>query len=232
MSSSDRFFFHTFPRLHQDEAHEATLDRAVSILQFMKDTGLVLAPEIVTWEIPLPDGGVEHLQVLQQRACFTELAISELDRHSATFGPITLSFNIDRLREAGLTPVIYVPQGAGMGSLSQIATFCAKAAWHTRYVLERLQDLKVLSDPDTAIARFGYPLAPDAAFNLTNTDPVGKVVASYSVPATNINSIMKYIGYRNIPFDHSIPNAQCVSQHLLSDRQHAQRRATRILSAA
>jgi hypothetical protein len=204
MSASDRFFFHTFPRPKQGEPAEATLSRAVSILRFMKDAGLVLAPEIVTWEIGTPDGGKERLEVLQQRACFTELALNEIDRHAATFGPITLSFNIDQLREAGATPVIYVPQGYGYGSPSQIGVFCAKAAWHTKYVLERLQELRLMSDPELAVAQFGRPLAENATFTLTNTDPAGKVVASYIVPAGNINAVMKYIGHRNIPFDHSI----------------------------
>src|SRR5260370_27379241 len=171
MTLTDRYFFHTFPRPKQNEAPEAALDRAVEILRFMKEAGLVLAPEIVTWEIGVAGGGVDRLQVLQQRACFTELAIGELRGHAATFGPISVAFNIDQLRGAGLTPVIYVPQHFGMGSLSQLGTICTKAAWHTRYVLERLEELKMMSDPDTAVARWGHPLAPDAVANLTNTNP-------------------------------------------------------------
>ena len=201
---NERFFFHTFPRPRRGEPEEATFNRAIRILRYMADTGLVLAPEIVTWEIGVAGGTIDRLPILQRRASFTELALSELTGHSTVFGPISLSFDIDTLREAGVTPVIYVPQHSGMGSLSQLATFCAKAAWHTRYVLERLQELKVMSDPDTAVARFGKPLAPDCVFNLTNTDPKGKVVAQYAVSAANIQAIMKYIGYRNIPFDHSI----------------------------
>ncbi len=199
-----RFFFHTFPRPKPGEPPGETLDRALKILAFMADTGLVLAPEIVTWEIAGPEGATVQVPILQRRASFTELAIDELGGHSATFGPISLSFDIDKLREAGLTPVIYVPQHSGAGSLSQIATFCANAAWHTRYVLEKLQELKVATDPQTAVARFGYPLAPNCNINLRNTDPAGNVVADYNVPAEHIQSIMKFIGYRNIPFDHSI----------------------------
>jgi len=98
MSVSNRFFFHTFPRPKKDEDKEATLTRALKILRFMKDVGLILAPELVTWEIQLPDGNVEKLPVLQQRICFTELATDELDEHSATFGPVTLAFDIQELR--------------------------------------------------------------------------------------------------------------------------------------
>jgi hypothetical protein len=57
MSLNDRFFFHTFPRPEQRESAEATLDRALDILSFMKEAGLVLAPEIVNWELPLEGGG-------------------------------------------------------------------------------------------------------------------------------------------------------------------------------
>jgi hypothetical protein len=204
MSLAERFFFHTFPRPKKDEDRDAALARALSILRFMKDVGIILAPELVTWEIQMPTGGIERLPVLQQRVCFTELATDELEGHSATFGPVTLSFDIQELRLAGATPVMYVPQGLAVGSLSQMATFCVKAAWHTKYVLERLQELKTMSDPQMAIAQFGYPLDPNATFTLTNTDPAGGIAASYAVPASNINAIMKHIGYRNIPFDHSI----------------------------
>jgi len=204
MSPNDRFFFHTFPRPKQCELSEATQNRALSILRFMKEAGLVLAPEIVNWQLPLQEGGVEHLPILQRRACFTELSVGELDGHMATFGPISLSFDIDKLRAIGLTPVIYVPQGAGIGSLSQISSFCVKAAWHTRYVLQRLQELKEVSDPATALKRFGYPLSPNATLQLQNTDPTGTAVANYTVPASNVDAMMKHIGYRNIPFDHSI----------------------------
>jgi len=130
MDPNARYFFHTFPRPKPNEGDKVTLERAVKILRFMVDTGLVLAPEIVTWEIAMPDGGVERLQVLQQRVCFTELAVSELSKHAATFGPISLSFDIGQLRAVGLTPVIYVPQGTAYGSLSQIGSACAHESRH------------------------------------------------------------------------------------------------------
>jgi hypothetical protein len=204
LQDSQRFFFHTFPRWKKDETREATIERALKILDFMKQVGLVLAPEIVTWELPLPAGNVERLSLLQRRACFTELAYGELADHAAIFGPFSLAFDIDRLRNAGLTPVIYAPQGFGLGTMSQISSFCVKAAWHTRYILERLQELKNICDPAKSMDLFGHPLSPTAQINLTNVDAIGKPVAEYPVPAANIDSVMKYIGFRNIPFDHSI----------------------------
>jgi hypothetical protein len=67
-----------------------------------------------------------------------------------------------------------------------------------------LQELKEISDPVSALKRFGYPLNPNATLQLKNTDPSGNVVANYVVPASNVDAVMKHIGYRNIPFDHSI----------------------------
>jgi hypothetical protein len=83
-----RHFFHSFPRPKRDESANDTLDRGLKILTFMKQVGLILAPEVVHWDVSVlaPDAPQVHL--LQCRASFTELAISELARHSKTFGPI------------------------------------------------------------------------------------------------------------------------------------------------
>ena len=54
MSKSDignRSFFHSFPRARKGEPAEATLNRGLGILAFMKQVGLVLAPETVHWDI-------------------------------------------------------------------------------------------------------------------------------------------------------------------------------------
>jgi hypothetical protein len=67
-----------------------------------------------------------------------------------------------------------------------------------------LQELKVISGPASALERFGYPLSPEATLQLQNRDPSGNIVANYTVPASNVDAVMKHIGYRNIPFDHSI----------------------------
>ena len=113
----------------------------------MKEVGLVLAPELVNWDVSAISGGAEQLHILQRRACFTELSATELVAHSAIFGPVAMSFDIARLRGAGATPVIYVPQGVEETALSQISMFCVRGAYHTRYVLRHLQELKELSDP-------------------------------------------------------------------------------------
>jgi hypothetical protein len=47
-------------------------------------------------------------------------------------------------------------------------------------------------------------MAPNCNLNLRNTDQSGNVVASYSVPALQVQNILQYVGFNNIPFDHSI----------------------------
>jgi hypothetical protein len=198
---SDRYFFHSFPRPKADELAANTLERGLLILEFMKQIGLVLAPEIVKWSIDIGGGAKDEFSILQQRACFTELETTQLPAHNIVFGPISLSFDIGKLRAAGAMPVIYVPQGVMDNPLSQIGVFAVRGAYHTKYVYERLQALKEICDPQIAVRKFGQPL--DKIF-LKNHDPTGKVVAEYEVPASNINDLMQHIGYRNIPFDHSI----------------------------
>jgi hypothetical protein len=170
----------------------------------MKEVGLVLAPEIVQWDVRVISGGAEELRILQRRACFTELAESELRAHSSMFGPFALSFDITALRRAGATPVIYAPQGVQESALSQIGTFCVRGAYHTRYVLRQLQGLKEMSDPSLAAERFGMPVSPNYELNLQNPDSAGNVLAQYSVPASNVRHVLQHVGFNNIPFDHSI----------------------------
>src|SRR5208283_2111076 len=137
------------------------------------------------------------------RASFTELSDAELPRHTKVFGPISLSFDIGVLREAGATPVMYIPQVVASSALSQIGTICVRGAYHTRAVLGQLQDLKRVSDPNTALATFGRPMNPDCKATLANKDPDGNVVATYEVPTAHIQQVLNHVGYRNIPFDHS-----------------------------
>lgn len=199
-----RNLFHSFPRPKRDEVKAATLERGLSMLTSMKGVGLVLAPEIVEWDVSVISGGAEELRLLQRRACFTELSPEELARHSLVFGPIALSFDIGKLRAAGATPVIYVPQGIGGNPLSQIGTFCVRGAYHTRYVLQQLLGLKEMSDPAVVAARFGKPAAPNFELNLKNTNSAGNVVADYKIPASTVREVLQHVGFNNIPFDHSI----------------------------
>jgi hypothetical protein len=202
--ANDRLFFHSLPRPKAEESADVTLERGLQILAFMKEIGLVLAPEVVEWDVSVVSGGHEHLHILQRRACFTELSIAELPGQSAIFGPISLAFDIAKLRAAGAHPVIYVPQGIESGGLSHIATFCARGAYHTKLVLAQLENLRELSDPDLAAKRLGMPVAPNFSINLQNVDATGKVVADYPTAADTVRHVLSHVGFNSIPFLHSI----------------------------
>ena len=110
MSVTSRYFFHSFPRPKATESRGATLNRALGILSLMKRVGLILAPELVVWDVGILGSGAKPVALLQRRASFTELDISELRSHSRKFGPLSLAFDIGALRNAGAVPVIYVPK--------------------------------------------------------------------------------------------------------------------------
>ena len=112
-------------------SRHATPNRGLSILAFMKQVGLALAPETVHWDIGAFSLGAKELSTLQLRISFTELAVDELAAHSTVFGPISLSFDIAKLRGTGATPVIYVPQGITDSPLSQICRWLTRAALDT-----------------------------------------------------------------------------------------------------
>lgn len=200
---NDRRFFHSFPRPKKDESEDATLERGLAILTCIKEVGLILAPEIVDWDLGTIGVPHENLSLLQRRACFTELSVDRLSDHSAAFGPIALSFDLADLRRVGAFPVIYVPQGEASSPMSQIGTFCARGAYHTRYVLNQLRQLQLYSDPAHVAAHYGMPVSTDYEVHLANTDKTGKVVAEYQVPASSVQAVLQYVGYNNIPFDHS-----------------------------
>ena len=179
------------------------MERAIAILALIRKIGLVLAPEVIEWDLSPLGLSKMPLRTLQRRMCFTEIAPAELSEHSNLFGPLALSFNTVKLREAGAMPVIYVPQGLS-SPLSQLAIFCVNGAQHTKAVLGQLQQLKEVSDPQLAEIKFGHPVDPNCVLNLRNIDPEGDVVASYSVPVVHAQQLLQHIGFNNIPFDHSI----------------------------
>ena len=201
----DRRFFHSFPRPKANESKNDTLERGLRILSFMKDCGLILAPEIVEWNVSTLSGTPdERLSLLQRRACFTELPLAELPAHMATFGPIALAFDIPTLRSAGATPVIYLPQGTEPSALSQISTFCVRGAYHTQYVLRQLQGLKEASDPVLAAETYAHPVSPDYKLILKNPDKTGNIAAHYEIPASSVRDVLQFVGFNNIPFNQSI----------------------------
>jgi len=147
--------------------------------------------------------GAKQLSFLQRRVSFTELALSELAEHSTVFGPISLSFDIPKLRDAGATPVIYVPKGTEDSPLSLFATFCVNGVYHTKHVLSQLHQLKEVSNPVLTAQRLKMPVSPECEITLSNNDPDGNIVNQYKLPASAIRDILQYVGFNNIPFDHS-----------------------------
>jgi hypothetical protein len=198
-----RFFYHSFPRPRQNEAATTTLERGLAILSFMSRVGLILAPEVVRWDVSAVTTNNEELLLLQRRACFTEISEPELPSHADIFGPISLAFEIADLRAVGALPVLYAPQGMENNLVSQLSTFVVHGAWHTEKVLSHLNELKTMTDPENVKARFGHPVSPSYTMHLQNPDEEGRIVADYEIPAEYIRRLMEHVGYRNIPFDHS-----------------------------
>lgn len=194
-----RSLFHSFPRPNGRSADEV-MRLGLAILRNTFDVGLVLAPEVVTWKHQFGD----TTTILQRRMCFTELAESELREHARTFGPFALRFSPEKLRAAGAMPVIYAPQELPGHPASFIAEFCVKAAWHTKYVLEKLEELRSLAETLNTGTYNGCPVSIDANVNLSNVTPEGIQVNGFKIKASDIAALMTHIGYQNIPFAHSI----------------------------
>lgn len=105
----ERFLYHSFPR--RGRGTDAEITKGCKVLSLIRQVGLVLTPEIVPWQYEHQDGTPPRKQqVIQKRACFTELSPSELPRHAKEFGHFALEFQIDTLKAAGAIPVFYIPQ--------------------------------------------------------------------------------------------------------------------------
>jgi hypothetical protein len=119
-SVEERYFYHSFPR--RGRGTDTEINIGCSILSLIRDVGLVLAPEVILWKSPHADGSPpREAEVLQQRACFTELRSYELAKHAAKFGRFALEFTIPALKALGAIPVFYIPRlqtaASGAGSV-------------------------------------------------------------------------------------------------------------------
>ncbi|MFM0391183.1 hypothetical protein [Paraburkholderia phytofirmans] len=197
----NRRFFHSFPRPKKKDHPSATLDRGLRILKLMRDTGLILAPEVVDWDLTsLGVAEKEKLQFLQRRACFTELSFDELPQHAETFGPISLAFDITRLRLSGAVPVNYVPQGSADNPASALPTLFARGVYHTQLVLGKLRDIHRNCYPEHVKSFAPNGISPDAKFHFPKTsDGNGGV----EVPISHVKALLDNVTFGSIPFDHS-----------------------------
>jgi hypothetical protein len=106
----NRYFYHSFPRIRVGEDGECVLDKSLATLETISKVGLILAPEVVEWRIPLVDETTKQVKYRQTRVCFTELARAVLPNRARKFGPTALEFPLEVLRQSGALPVIYMPQ--------------------------------------------------------------------------------------------------------------------------
>jgi hypothetical protein len=206
LTTTERFFFHSFPRGAKGETRNGQLARGLSILRAVKEMGLVLAPEIVSWRQPTISGTPRQITHRQQRLCFTELARSELSEHSKRFGPFSVQFSINTLRRLGALPVIYLPQTVkGDTSLSSAGAVIAATMGDIKYTLNQLHQLSRLKDLDYIRtlpgAETATSVSADCVMNLENRDETGNVVATYQIPLRRILDFLDYVGFRNAPFE-------------------------------
>jgi len=105
----ERYFYHSFPRRMRNS--EGEVAAACEILAVIRDYGLLLTPQVVSWDYEHVDGAPARTGgVLQQRACFTELEPRELSGHAEKFGRFALEFTVPTLKSLGAVPVFYVPR--------------------------------------------------------------------------------------------------------------------------
>jgi hypothetical protein len=206
VTTTERFFFHSFPRCAIGESRAEQLARGLSILRTIKEVGLVLAPEIVSWSQPTISGTPRQITHRQQRLCFTELARSELPEHAKRFGPFSLQFSINTLRRLGALPVIYLPQNVkGDTGLSSAGAVIAATMGDINYTLSQLHQLSRLRDLDYVRtlpgAETATSVSADCVMNLENKDEAGDIVATYHVPLRHILDFLDYVGFRNAPFE-------------------------------
>lgn len=204
-----RNFYHSFVRPRPNEDQDALIDKSLKILQSIKRHGLMLAPEVIKWTIPLSDNSEKVIRHRQVRICFTELEREELPLHAKRFGPISLEFSIESLRRLAAIPAIYLPQTLrGEPALSSAGSVMAWVFDMLKYTLDRLDQLSKIAKPDVALALakkqnpdMELSVASDYKLNLCNVDHDGKVVADFEVSAETIRGILAYIGYKNAPLE-------------------------------
>ncbi|MGA8149487.1 MAG: hypothetical protein WB952_00810 [Terriglobales bacterium] len=208
IAGSERSFYHSFPRNLPSEPPELVIAKGLEILKGIKSVGMVLAPEVVEWRIPQIDGTTKVIRNRQTRICFTELSRSELSGHAESFGPFSLQFPIQILRQFGILPVIYVPQMVEGDRL--LSSFGPVIVWmfeNARHTLDLLDQLSKLSDPQFALelARKTSPEAthvdPNYVLHLQNQNEDKTIVQRFEVKASIVRGMLDYLNYKTAPFD-------------------------------
>jgi hypothetical protein len=203
--SGERFFYHSFPRPNSSSTKDDLLKKGLSILENVKNIGMVVAPEIIEWKQPLVDGTERVTRLRQKRISFTELERTEVAEHGKKFGPFSIEFKIDVLRRMGALPVIYMPQSLkGSRGLSSLGTLIVTQLGDVKYTIDQLQTLLQLTDPNFVMT-LGPPgttqVAHDYKINLQNTDDQKNILHHRPVPANYVRDVLDYIGFKNSPFE-------------------------------
>lgn len=218
-----RYFYHSFPRPRDGEPHGCRLSRGLALLRSIKQSGLILAPEIVEWHTPVSIGSPSPTRLLQQRICFTELSRDELNEHSSRFGSFAIEFDIAELRRAGALPVMYIPQALSKSDhLAIIGPFVVSHLNHIMHTIEKINSIGQYRDLNYIKKRHGVTEIPeDCEFNLRNVDSSGNTAQEFKVPWQFLRDFMDYLGFENAPFD-AMRGAVSIAQSLFypTDNRH------------
>jgi hypothetical protein len=166
----ERYFYHSFPRRGKGE--EDQISKGLEILRLIRDFGLLLTPEVTSWEYPHADGTPPRkMKLLQRRACFTELSPTELCRHAREFGDFALEFEIDVLKGLGALPVFYIPKGDSPGQINSLGQTLVIQLIDAMCVIDRISRAKkyIETAPITLkdqTFRFGFDKQQDFSINL------------------------------------------------------------------
>lgn len=218
-----RFFYHSFPRPRDGEPRERQISRGLGILRSIKQSGLILAPEIVEWHTPVSIGSPSPTRLLQQRICFTELTRDELNEHSRRFGSFAIEFDIVELRRAGALPVMYIPQALSKDDhLALIGSFVVSHLNHILHTINQIHSIGQYRSPDYIERHHGVTeIQEDCEFNLRNVDSCGNIVQEFTIPWRSLRDFVDYIGFENAPFD-AMTGAVSIAQSLFypTDNKH------------
>lgn len=142
-SISERYFYHCFPRRH-DDSESGEVKKGLAILGSIKKIGLLLVPEVIEFPVAELNRNVsESWFVSQKRCCFTELSPVNLPQHAKEFGHFVLEFKIKTLRRLGAMPVFYLPRITGPNAgLESMATALVAGIGQLEILFDRLSQLE------------------------------------------------------------------------------------------
>lgn len=125
----NQVLYHSFPRRNY------SIEKAINIFKSVLDFGLLVTPEIITWQ----NSDHEPIRVGQKRVCFTALEGPELVRHSEIFGKFSIGFKRSDLETIGITPVFYVSRSLSSVQSQNIGSFYIERISQTLVLIEQFK---------------------------------------------------------------------------------------------